>query len=53
MGASRPPPDKGAADEGGKKSSGGFWGWLGKALSNVSVDFNVGAPPQQRAPHWT
>lgn len=50
MGDSRPPPGKGAA-EGGKKSGGGLWGWVGKILDNTSFEFNVGSPaPPQRAP---
>lgn len=39
------PPKKGAE----KKSGGGFWGFLGNVLSNVSVDINVGKPTRSGA----
>jgi hypothetical protein len=44
-GGKAPPPGKG----GSEKKSGGFWGFLGDVLSNVSVDINVGKPSRPGA----
>ena len=46
MSANKPPAAKGA--EPSKKSGGGFWGKVGKALSNISFEVNVGAPASAR-----
>lgn len=41
----------GPSDKGGGKKSGGFWGFVNKVLSNVTVDVSIGGAPAPRAPH--
>ncbi len=43
-------PPNGPSDKGGGKKSGGFWGFVNKVMSNVSVDVSIGGAPAPRAP---
>ena len=43
-------PPNGPSAKGGGKKSGGFWGFVNKVLSNVTVDVSIGGAPAPRAP---